>query len=250
VGPSRQQPNERKNPMTEIPLYDWILNEFGVSARAESVEDHSASLRAVITPGARVIDLCCGGGAFSFFAETLGVEVVGVDISGKILRFAHSEAKDRKSAVRFVKGDILEADLGEGFDVALLLGNTIADFRPTEVRKLAVRVRGLLREGGVLLVGYRDGLRRFIEGTYAREGIQSESPVRITWRFHSYAPDAGAIVEEYERQPSQDTCQYASHVYSPAVVRALLADELQWEEVEPIGENSLLDRFRKKAEAI
>lgn len=58
---------------------------------------------------AKVLDLGCGTGRFTFLLEELGPKkITGVDLSGKMLEIALRKAAGRQSKAEFIKGDIRE----------------------------------------------------------------------------------------------------------------------------------------------
>jgi len=64
--------------------------------------------------GKRILDLGCGTGIFSFLLETYGPEkIIGVDLSGEMLRIAEEKAGEKRSKAVFVSGDA--ARIGEYF---------------------------------------------------------------------------------------------------------------------------------------
>jgi SAM-dependent methyltransferase len=77
------------------------------------------ALRALLPPmrGLRVADLGCGFGWFSRWAREAGAaEVLGIDVSEKMLARARAETAD--AAVQYVRGDLDALDLPEaGFDL-------------------------------------------------------------------------------------------------------------------------------------
>jgi demethylmenaquinone methyltransferase / 2-methoxy-6-polyprenyl-1,4-benzoquinol methylase len=71
--------------------------------------------RAVVKPGARVLDACCGTGDLALAARAEGARVTGVDFSERMLERAR-----RKSAeIEWVEADLLELPFAESsFDAA------------------------------------------------------------------------------------------------------------------------------------
>ena len=97
-------------------------------------------------PFVRGIDLCCGTGAATAAIRPLCSEVTGLDFSAGML----SEARARLGedpGLRWVHGDIFEADLGGPYDLAVCfgaLGHIPAAEQPAFLRI----VRSCLRPGG------------------------------------------------------------------------------------------------------
>ncbi len=74
-----------------------------------------ATVAAVVRPGDRVLDACCGTGDLAVEASRAGARVVGLDFSGEML----ARARRKSSAVEWVEGDVLELPFEDGaFDVA------------------------------------------------------------------------------------------------------------------------------------
>jgi demethylmenaquinone methyltransferase/2-methoxy-6-polyprenyl-1,4-benzoquinol methylase len=102
--------------------------------------------RAVVRPGGRVLDACCGTGDLALAALAEGGRVTGLDFSHAMLERAR-----RKSAeVEWVEGDLLALPFGDGSFDAVTVGFGI---RNVEDRSLALReLRRVLRPGGRLAV--------------------------------------------------------------------------------------------------
>lgn len=74
-----------------------------------------ATVAAVVRPGDRVLDACCGTGDLAVEASRAGARVVGLDFSGEML----ARARRKSSAVEWVEGDVLALPFEDGaFDVA------------------------------------------------------------------------------------------------------------------------------------
>ena len=55
-----------------IPLDQWIAHKFTVQGRGDFVALLAPLFSPYVRPGARVLDLCCGAGPFSFYFEERG----------------------------------------------------------------------------------------------------------------------------------------------------------------------------------
>lgn len=78
----------------------------------------------------RVLDCACGTGNISFELARRGFEVVGVDLSTRMIEVAQDKLKTwpptRETAPpRFVQGDLSDFDLGETFDSATCLYDSL-----------------------------------------------------------------------------------------------------------------------------
>jgi SAM-dependent methyltransferase len=65
----------------------------------------------------RVLDLGCGTGGHSHILADRGYDVVGVDRSADMLQ----QARQRHSAARFLRANLVNLDMGETFDAAVIM---------------------------------------------------------------------------------------------------------------------------------
>ena len=235
---------DTKNP---IVLYEWILQEFTLDRRAGFVNSLAPYLAALLHPGDRGLDLCCGTGPFSFFFEELAARVTAIDVSPGMIRLAREEAAKKRSAVTFIQADVLTYGWDtEQFDVVVLLGNTVSDFPLDGLVRLGDKVSAALRPGGSFAVHYLDGLYPFVEGEYARQEVQQEEPQQITRRFKEYRPESAAYVEEYTNTVTGDVCEYTSYLYGPPYLRLALGGVFELTRAIALGTKGHLDIFSKK----
>jgi SAM-dependent methyltransferase len=101
--------------------------------------------------GRRLLDLGCGTGGHAAPLAERGYDVVGVDRSADMLRYA----ADRGSRARFELGEIGSVDLGETFDAALMmfavLGYQVGN---PDVQAALATARRHVRVGGVFLCDF------------------------------------------------------------------------------------------------
>jgi demethylmenaquinone methyltransferase/2-methoxy-6-polyprenyl-1,4-benzoquinol methylase len=105
-----------------------------------------ATARAVVRPGDRVLDACCGTGDLALAARDAGGVVTGVDFSEPMLERARQKAPE----LEWVRGDLLALPFADGsFDAATV------GFGVRNVEDLAAafrEFRRVLRSGGRLAV--------------------------------------------------------------------------------------------------
>jgi ubiquinone/menaquinone biosynthesis C-methylase UbiE len=135
-----------------------------------------------ISPGARILDIGCGGGqhAIELAGQRPDVQVVGVDLSAEFVRRARLRASAAQlgSRVEFVEGNALALPFeAEEFDHVYSIGSI--KHWPDMGRGLAECVR-VLKPGGQLLVGEADRGCRF--------------PDVVTWTRDSRVPRPLQIV--------------------------------------------------------
>ena len=92
--------------------------------------------------GWRILDAGCGAGDLSVELARRGADVVGIDLSPEIIRFATDRvpAFDGSGRVTFCSGDMLAPDLGT-FDAAIAMDSLI-HYPPTNVLDALARLAG------------------------------------------------------------------------------------------------------------
>jgi demethylmenaquinone methyltransferase/2-methoxy-6-polyprenyl-1,4-benzoquinol methylase len=101
-----------------------------------------AAAEAVVRPGDRVLDACCGTGDLALAALKAGGRVTGLDFSERMLERAHKKS----SEVEWVRGDALALPFGDGTFDAATVGFGVRNLDDLE-RGLA-ELRRVLRPGG------------------------------------------------------------------------------------------------------
>jgi demethylmenaquinone methyltransferase/2-methoxy-6-polyprenyl-1,4-benzoquinol methylase len=123
------------------PVYDamnWIMTA-GFDRRWRRL-----TVEAVVSPGDRVLDACCGTGDLAIAAVRAGGTAVGLDFSERMLERARRKAPD----VEWVRGDLLALPFGDGGFDAATVGFGVRNVADLE---LALReLRRVLRPGGRL----------------------------------------------------------------------------------------------------
>ncbi|KAH8236672.1 hypothetical protein KR026_007703 [Drosophila bipectinata] len=120
----------------------------------------------------RVLDVACGTGVDSLMLVEEGFEVVSVDASDKMLKYALKERWNRRKEASFDNWIIEEANwltlyddiqehIKDGFDAVICLGNSFAHlmdgFGDQREHKQAIRnFEKCLKPGGVLLIDHRN----------------------------------------------------------------------------------------------
>jgi demethylmenaquinone methyltransferase/2-methoxy-6-polyprenyl-1,4-benzoquinol methylase len=99
---------------------------------------------AVVAPGDRVLDACCGTGDLALAARAAGGSVVGLDFSERMLE----RARRKSSEIEWVQGDLLRLPFADGsFDAATVgFGVRNVDDLDAGLREL----RRVMRPGGRL----------------------------------------------------------------------------------------------------
>jgi SAM-dependent methyltransferase len=141
-----------------------------------------------MSPGQRVLDLCCGVGRHTLEFARRGYQVVGVDRTQLYLDRAIKQAREEALDVQFVQSDMREYSLTESFDVVLNYFTSFGFFdEPKDDTKVVTNAYRSLKTGGLLLldlVGKEVIARTFRERDWREEGgiiILEERSITANW---------------------------------------------------------------------
>ncbi|XP_008203954.1 glycine N-methyltransferase isoform X2 [Nasonia vitripennis] len=120
----------------------------------------------------RILDVACGTGVDSTMLLEEGFEVVSVDASDKMLKYALKTRWQRRKEPAFDNWIIEEANwltleedikplIGDGFDVVMCLGNSFAHILDThgdqrEQKQALANFERCVKPGGLLLIDHRN----------------------------------------------------------------------------------------------
>lgn len=104
------------------------------------------AVQAVVSPGDRVLDLCCGTGDLAIEAERAGGQVTGLDFSPRMLE----RARKRSASVIWVLGDVLALPFESGRFDAVTVGFGIRNV--ADLAGALSEIRRVLRPGGRLAI--------------------------------------------------------------------------------------------------
>ncbi len=125
--------------------------------RARQVGPAALAIIEAFSPGRRVLELCCGGGALSIFLAKAGCQVTALDLSDPMLQaFRQSLANvdpQVRQRVTLVREDVCTFDLGQTFDF-IILEDDCFGYLLTEQDQLAclTKVRRHLKSDGRFLL--------------------------------------------------------------------------------------------------
>jgi demethylmenaquinone methyltransferase / 2-methoxy-6-polyprenyl-1,4-benzoquinol methylase len=154
------------------PVYD-VMNRAMTAGLDRRWRDEAA--RAVVMPGDRVLDSCCGTGDLALADLRAGGRVTGVDFSDAMLE----RARGKSDAVEWIQGDALELPFADGSFEAATVG-----FGVRNLEDLEAGLRELRR---VLVPGGRLGI---LEITQPRGLLR---PFYKLW-FDGLVPLAGKVL--------------------------------------------------------
>ncbi len=144
---------------------------------------------AVVRPGDRVLDACCGTGDLAIAAREAGGDVTGLDFSSRMLE----RARHKSASIEWVEGDLLALPFADGSFEAATVG--------FGVRNVADLERALAELRRVLVPGGRLGI---LEITVPRGPL---APFYRLW-FDRVVPLLGKALRDG-----------AAYTYLPASVR-------------------------------
>ncbi len=140
--------------------YDLLAPKFDLTPFRTPSEILAGLAKHLGEPGSidAAIDLCCGtGAAIDLLLPLCRQRVVGIDFSQGMLDVARQRYPDRagRPPVEFVRGDVLEMQFREEFDLAVTVGS-LGHILPRDEPRFVERVYAALRPGGrfVFVTGY------------------------------------------------------------------------------------------------
>lgn len=101
-----------------------------------------------LSPGARILDLGCGGGDQAKVFARKGYEVVGLDIAPALIDFANRQFREEGLRGTFLVGDMREIDYEDEFDCCVILSGTFGFFGDVEDARLLASISRALISGG------------------------------------------------------------------------------------------------------
>ncbi|MEN6547003.1 MAG: class I SAM-dependent methyltransferase [Armatimonadia bacterium] len=177
-----------------------------------------------ISPGAAVLDLCCGPGRHSLELARRGFRVTGVDRTACYLEQAREQAAGEGLDVEFVEADMREFSRDTCFDAAINMFSSFGYFEdPADDRRVVDNLWTSLRPGGKLLIdtmGKEVLARLFTPSDWQRSGdviCLSERTIERDWtwiRNHQI----------FLRGDERREFEMDHRLYSAAELKALLAD--------------------------
>ena len=176
IGMTASSPARQQDKQKEIAFFDGhaAADEYDVftpraSARLVAAFAELSGLK----PGAEVIDLGCGSGAFTALLARAGYDCVGLDLSGKLLEVG----RRKHPGLAFVAGDIERLPFPHArFDGALLSG--VVHHFPDPSR-CATEVFRVLRPGGRFVAFDPNRMNPFM-WLYRDRASPFYSPVGVT----------------------------------------------------------------------
>ncbi len=150
--------NDITDPYSDVEA--WMYDTLFAPAVLDMVRRELGSWCAALRPGAKVIDVGCGGGqiALAMLAQRPDLHVTGVDLSASQVKRARERSKALGDHTRFEVGSALELPFEDGSFDAVLSVTSIKHW-PSPLRGMQECLRVLRPGGDVLLVEVDRGSR-------------------------------------------------------------------------------------------
>jgi 2-polyprenyl-3-methyl-5-hydroxy-6-metoxy-1,4-benzoquinol methylase len=176
----------------------WYIERFRSMAEAGDDLDGEARFVDAMAPrNSRILDAGCGPGRVGAALARRGHEVVGVDVDPVLIAAAEQD----HPGPTWLVGDLAELDLpaleiSEGFDVIVSVGNVLPFLASSTRREVLARLRGHLRPGGRIVIGFGAGRDYDFDDFRAdatQVGLVSQVELS-TWDLRPIHPEAEFLV--------------------------------------------------------
>jgi SAM-dependent methyltransferase len=217
------------------PVADWIREYFergyaerwGLPAPSDQVRLQAGGLWNLLqlSPTSRIIDIGCGHGRHALALAERGPEVIGLDFAVALLKRARHLAAERRTQVRWIRGDMRRLPLRSGCANAVLMMDAFGFFDTEQeheaVLREATRIvmtggRVVLKvvNGGPILDAFRETDREERDGMVVSvSSTLTLDPPRMTQRISVSGPRGQG---EYERRQRlyrvEELCAALEHV--------------------------------------
>ena len=120
-------------------------NEDAVKRQIDFILQHCQ-----VKPNSKVLDVACGHGRHAALLGKRGYQVLGTDISDRLIAYLTETYSDEK--ISFEKRTFMEIDYSGVFDLAIVLGNSLGLIPRDEFVIVMNKLRKSLKKGGCLFV--------------------------------------------------------------------------------------------------
>lgn len=134
---------------------EWAANGYGDQAYLPCLDEFLA----LLPPGGRVLDLCCGAGYETGRIRARGFEALGLDFSGESLKIA----RERNPDIPFYQADMLGDYAQVGMVDGILLSAGLVHVESRDLPLVFEQMARVARPGGYALCSIREGRGRLDE---------------------------------------------------------------------------------------
>jgi ubiquinone/menaquinone biosynthesis C-methylase UbiE len=209
----------RKNPEKIETFYDAVAKEYAEIFRGEhekKPKDREILLKFAQNVGKEgpVWDLGCGPGQTTRYLKDLGVEISGLDLSGKILE----QAKTSHPDIHFRKGNILDLDFENDSIAGIAAFYAIVHFTKEQARTAFREIFRVLQPGGIFLFTYHIGEETIHVDEFSGKKADVDFMFFPTDFISGCIKDSGfEKVEVTEREPYPDVEYQSRRAYVTAI---------------------------------
>lgn len=183
-----------------------------------------------LTTGARVLDLGCGPGLYAHRLARRGVGVTGIDVSRRSIAHARAIASAEGLPAEFRRASYLEADLGSGYDAALLVYEDFCALSPAQRAGLLRAAARALVPDGAFVMDVTAAARFASQQPFEEQGhdldggFWAPSPYEGLHERWTY-PDLRLVLDRYTIDDGASVRQFWNwtHCLTPAEVTTELA---------------------------
>jgi len=182
----------------------------------------------------RVLDCACGTGNVSFEMARNGYDVTGVDLSEGMIEVARAKIADVENAPRFERADLTNFDLGETFDSATCLYDSLNYIlEPADLQTAFASIARHIEPGGIFIFDMNTELaletelftqrnrdpRRNLHYEWNAQYDEKTRVCTVSMNFQRKAPDG--TMETFDEV-------HREYAYSLTEIKAML-DATNWE---------------------
>lgn len=157
------------------------LGPTGLAAMAASGrgEDDLELLKQFSTKSDQILDLACGYGRVTIPAAAAGYQIVGLDLSRKLITHARKEAKKREVEVKFREGSMLDLPFKEAsFDKVFCFWSSFNYLLKRSEQIQAVNeMHRIVKPGGMVLLEMMNGEKKKLAQKVAEVGTGEDGRV-------------------------------------------------------------------------
>ncbi|MCL4364252.1 class I SAM-dependent methyltransferase [Patescibacteria group bacterium] len=139
-------------------LYDSIAKDYGVKIQSKQPTIQLEKFIGFLPRSARVLDVGCASGRDTKAIHDLGFQVVGIDISTKLLEMAKKNYPD----LTFIKADALNLPFVKNEFDGIFANAVFHHFLKKDMEKVLRKFNEILTFGGILCISTKTG-----KGTHA-----------------------------------------------------------------------------------
>jgi SAM-dependent methyltransferase len=149
-----------KIPWNDPEFSNRMLNEHlsqahdAASRRFEIIDNHVSWIHHHVLQEkpARILDLGCGPGLYTYRLARLGHPCVGIDFAPASIAYASKQAEAASLDCQYLQQDIRTADYGDGYGLVMLIFGEFNVFRPGEAKEILAKAYRALGPNGWLLL--------------------------------------------------------------------------------------------------